>query len=87
MSQFHHEYLNLPRYPARAFPGDTLCYLTGMAFAVVGILGHYSKTLLLLFIPQIFNFVLSCPQIFGLVHCPRHRMPQYAALCHPRHGR
>ncbi|KAG6890803.1 hypothetical protein C0995_003236 [Termitomyces sp. Mi166 len=65
-------------YPARAFPGDTLCYLTGMAFAVVGIQAHFSKTLLLFFIPQIFNFVMSCPQLFGLVPCPRHRVPRYA---------
>ncbi|RPD64366.1 N-acetylglucosaminephosphotransferase [Lentinus tigrinus ALCF2SS1-7] len=66
-------------YPARAFPGDTLCYVTGMAFAVVGIQAHYSKTLLLFFLPQIFNFVLSCPQLFGLVPCPRHRVPRYDA--------
>ncbi|KAI6044703.1 glycosyl transferase family 4-domain-containing protein [Pisolithus marmoratus] len=65
-------------YPARAFPGDTFCYVTGMAFSVVGIQGHFSKTLLLFFIPQIFNFVLSCPQIFGLVPCPRHRVPRFA---------
>jgi len=63
-------------YPARVFPGDTLCYVTGMAFAVVGILGHFSKTLILFFIPQIFNFILSCPQLFGLVPCPRHRLPR-----------
>ena len=42
------------RYPSRAFPGDTLCYVTGMAFAVVGIQAHFSKTLLLFFLPQIF---------------------------------
>ncbi|KAJ7644064.1 UDP-N-acetylglucosamine-dolichyl [Roridomyces roridus] len=73
-------------YPARAFPGDTLCYVTGMAFAVVGIQAHFSKTLLLFFIPQIFNFVLSCPQLFGLVPCPRHRVPRIdhaTNLLHP----
>ncbi|KAF8315387.1 N-acetylglucosaminephosphotransferase [Clavulina sp. PMI_390] len=64
-------------YPARAFPGDTLCYFAGMTFAVVGILGHFSKTLLLFFIPQVFNFVISCPQLFGVVPCPRHRMPVF----------
>ncbi len=64
------------RYPARAFPGDTLCYVTGMAFAVVGIQAHFSKTLLLFFIPQIFNFVLSAPQLFGILPCPRHRLPR-----------
>jgi len=66
------------RYPARVFPGDTLCYATGMAFAVVGIQAHFSKTLLLFFLPQIFNFILSCPQLFGLVPCPRHRVPRLA---------
>ncbi|KAA1469767.1 N-acetylglucosaminephosphotransferase [Dentipellis sp. KUC8613] len=73
-------------YPARAFPGDTLCYVTGMAFAVVGIQAHFSKTLLLFFIPQIFNFLLSCPQLFGLVPCPRHRVPRFdpdTSLLHP----
>ena len=49
-----------------------------MAFAVVGIQAHFSKTLLLFFIPQIFNFLLSCPQLFGLVPCPRHRVPRWA---------
>jgi UDP-N-acetylglucosamine--dolichyl-phosphate N-acetylglucosaminephosphotransferase len=64
------------RYPARVFPGDTLCYSSGMAFAVVAILGHFSKTLLLFFIPQTFNFLLSAPQLFGIVPCPRHRVPK-----------
>ncbi|KIY44790.1 hypothetical protein FISHEDRAFT_50639 [Fistulina hepatica ATCC 64428] len=64
-------------YPARVFPGDTLCYFTGMAFAVVGIQGHFSKTLLLFFMPQVFNFLLSCPQLFGIVPCPRHRVPRH----------
>ncbi|KAI9506327.1 tunicamycin resistance protein [Coemansia spiralis] len=63
-------------YPARVFVGDTYCYFSGMTFAVCGILGHFSKTLMLLFIPQIFNFVYSAPQIFGLVPCPRHRLPK-----------
>jgi UDP-N-acetylglucosamine--dolichyl-phosphate N-acetylglucosaminephosphotransferase len=47
-----------------------------MAFAAVAIQGHFSKTMLLFFLPQIFNFVLSCPQLFHLVPCPRHRLPQ-----------
>ncbi|WWC58101.1 uncharacterized protein I303_100636 [Kwoniella dejecticola CBS 10117] len=64
-------------YPAKAFPGDTFCYFTGMAFSAVAIQGHFSKTLILFFIPQIFNFILSCPQLFGLVDCPRHRLPHY----------
>ncbi|CCE65889.1 hypothetical protein TPHA_0N01080 [Tetrapisispora phaffii CBS 4417] len=64
------------RWPARVFVGDTYCYFAGMVFAVVGILGHFSKTMLLLFIPQIVNFIYSCPQLFGLVFCPRHRLPK-----------
>jgi len=66
-------------YPAKVFVGDTYCYFAGMVFAVVGILGHFSKTLLLLFIPQIFNFVYSAPQLFAIVPCPRHRMPWFNA--------
>ncbi|KAF2455058.1 glycosyl transferase family 4-domain-containing protein [Lineolata rhizophorae] len=64
-------------FPARVFVGDTYCYFAGMVFAVVGILGHFSKTLLLLLIPQIFNFIYSAPQLFHLVPCPRHRLPKF----------
>jgi UDP-N-acetylglucosamine--dolichyl-phosphate N-acetylglucosaminephosphotransferase len=66
-------------YPAKVFVGDTYCYFSGMVFAVVGILGHFSKTLGLLLVPQIFNFLYSTPQIFGLVPCPRHRLPKFNA--------
>lgn len=47
-----------------------------MAFATVGILGHFSKTLLLFFLPQIVNFLYSTPQLFGVLPCPRHRLPR-----------
>ncbi|KAI1804205.1 glycosyl transferase family 4-domain-containing protein [Daldinia bambusicola] len=73
-------------YPARVFCGDTYCYFAGMVFVVVSILGHFSKTLILLLVPQIFNFVYSTPQLFGLVPCPRHRLPHFSArtgLLHP----
>ncbi|KAL4935437.1 hypothetical protein BDV06DRAFT_207022 [Aspergillus oleicola] len=66
-------------YPSKVFVGDTYCYFAGMVFVVVGILGHFSKTLLLLFIPQIFNFVYSTPQLFHLIPCPRHRLPKFNA--------
>lgn len=66
-------------YPAKVFVGDTYCYFAGMVFVVVSILGHFSKTLVLLLIPQIFNFVYSAPQLFGLVPCPRHRLPKFNA--------
>eukprot|EP00285_Hemiselmis_virescens_P009170 CAMPEP_0173401562 /NCGR_PEP_ID=MMETSP1356-20130122/51261_1 /TAXON_ID=77927 ORGANISM="Hemiselmis virescens, Strain PCC157" /NCGR_SAMPLE_ID=MMETSP1356 /ASSEMBLY_ACC=CAM_ASM_000847 /LENGTH=347 /DNA_ID=CAMNT_0014361719 /DNA_START=51 /DNA_END=1094 /DNA_ORIENTATION=+ len=64
-------------YPSKVFVGDTYTYFAGMTFAVVGILGHFSKTLLLFFIPQLINFVYSLPQLVGIVPCPRHRLPKY----------
>ncbi len=63
-------------WPAKVFVGDTYCYFAGMAFAVVGILGHFSKTMMLFFTPQLVNFVISLPQLFGIVPCPRHRLPR-----------
>ncbi|XP_017025994.1 UDP-N-acetylglucosamine--dolichyl-phosphate N-acetylglucosaminephosphotransferase [Drosophila kikkawai] len=65
------------QYPSQVFVGDTYCYFAGMTFAVVGILGHFSKTLLLFFLPQILNFLYSTPQLFHFVPCPRHRLPKY----------
>lgn len=64
-------------FPSKVFVGDTYCYFAGMTFAVVGVLGHFSKTLLLFFIPQLINFLYSLPQLFGFVVCPRHRLPRY----------
>uniref|UniRef100_A0A0K8RD07 UDP-N-acetylglucosamine--dolichyl-phosphate N-acetylglucosaminephosphotransferase n=1 Tax=Ixodes ricinus TaxID=34613 RepID=A0A0K8RD07_IXORI len=66
-------------YPSSVFVGDTFCYFAGMTFAVVGILGHFSKTMILFFIPQVFNFLYSVPQLFHFVPCPRHRLPRYNA--------
>ncbi|KNF06513.1 hypothetical protein PSTG_00389 [Puccinia striiformis f. sp. tritici PST-78] len=62
-------------YPAKAFVGDAFCYFSGMSFATVGILGHFSKTLLLFSIPQIMNLVYSIPQSFGFILISRHRLP------------
>ncbi|XP_050347254.1 UDP-N-acetylglucosamine--dolichyl-phosphate N-acetylglucosaminephosphotransferase [Nymphalis io] len=66
-------------YPSRVFVGDTFCYVSGMTFAVVAILSHFSKTVLLFFLPQIINFVYSVPQLFHIIPCPRHRLPKYSA--------
>ncbi|XP_062053165.1 UDP-N-acetylglucosamine--dolichyl-phosphate N-acetylglucosaminephosphotransferase isoform X2 [Lepus europaeus] len=63
-------------YPSRVFVGDTFCYFAGMTFAVVGILGHFSKTMLLFFMPQVFNFLYSLPQLLRIIPCPRHRIPR-----------
>eukprot|EP01133_Synstelium_polycarpum_P004354 gene4354-5084_t len=64
-------------YPSQVFVGDTYTYFAGMCFAVAAILCHFSKTLLLFFIPQILNFLYSVPQLFGLIPCPRHRVPKH----------
>eukprot|EP01018_Ginkgo_biloba_P038934 Gb_39542 [translate_table: standard] len=64
-------------YPSSVFVGDTFTYSAGMALAIVGILGHFSETLLLFFLPQVLNFLYSCPQLFKIVPCPRHRLPSY----------
>ena len=47
-----------------------------MTMAVCGILGHFSKTLMLFFLPQILNFLYSLPQLAKLWPCPRHRLPR-----------
>lgn len=65
------------RYPAKVFVGDSYCYFAGMTLAVVGILGHFSEEILMLALPQVFNFLLSVPQLFKIVPCPRHRLPKF----------
>lgn len=69
-------YLNFNWYPARVFGGDVLPYYGGMTLAVAGILGHFSKSLFLLMIPQLLNFAYSLPQLIKIVPIPRHRLPR-----------
>lgn len=64
-------------YPSQVFVGDTYTYFAGMTLSVAGILGHFSETLLLFFLPQILNFLYSVPQLFKWKPCPRHRLPKY----------
>eukprot|EP00299_Pterocystis_sp_00344_P014524 c7201_g1_i1.p1 GENE.c7201_g1_i1~~c7201_g1_i1.p1 ORF type:complete len:356 (+),score=80.26 c7201_g1_i1:40-1107(+) len=64
-------------YPSAVFVGDTYTYFAGVTFAVVGILGHFPKTLMLFFIPQLLNFIVSLPQLLKIVPCPRHRLPKF----------
>ncbi|KAI8562351.1 hypothetical protein RHMOL_Rhmol03G0029600 [Rhododendron molle] len=64
-------------YPSSVFVGDTYTYFAGMTMAVAGILGHFSETLLIFFLPQVLNFLLSLPQLSGYVPCPRHRLPRF----------
>ncbi|OIS98970.1 PREDICTED: UDP-N-acetylglucosamine--dolichyl-phosphate N-acetylglucosaminephosphotransferase [Nicotiana attenuata] len=64
-------------YPSSVFVGDTFTYFAGMTMAVAGILGHFSETLLIFFLPQVLNFLLSLPQLAGIIPCPRHRLPKF----------
>jgi UDP-N-acetylglucosamine--dolichyl-phosphate N-acetylglucosaminephosphotransferase len=48
-----------------------------MTLAASGIIGQSSKTVLLFMAPQVLNFLYSIPQLFGLIPCPRHRLPVY----------
>jgi UDP-N-acetylglucosamine--dolichyl-phosphate N-acetylglucosaminephosphotransferase len=63
------------KYPSQVFVGDSYTYFAGMTLAVAGILGHCSKTLLMLFLPELINFTLSLPQLLHIVPIPRHRVP------------
>eukprot|EP01130_Rhizamoeba_saxonica_P009683 TRINITY_DN3948_c0_g1_i1.p1 TRINITY_DN3948_c0_g1~~TRINITY_DN3948_c0_g1_i1.p1 ORF type:complete len:398 (+),score=52.99 TRINITY_DN3948_c0_g1_i1:36-1229(+) len=66
-------------YPSQVFVGDSFTYFSGITLAVAGIMGHYSKTLMLFFIPQLINFIISLPQLFKIIPCPRHRVPKFNA--------
>lgn len=66
-------------YPSQVFVGDSFTYFAGITFAVAGVLGHFSKTLMIMFIPQLINFAYSLPQLFHKItgiDCPRHRLPR-----------
>lgn len=59
----------------RSGGGKIFCYFSGMTFSVVAIFGHFSKTMMLFFIPQFVNSFLSLPQFVGLIPCPNCRLP------------
>eukprot|EP00796_Vickermania_ingenoplastis_P008093 gene8094-5630_t len=65
------------KYPSRVFVGDSYTYFSGTVLAVAAIAGLYSKTLMLFFAPQLINFFISLPQLFGFIHCPPHRVPSW----------
>lgn len=64
-------------YPSDCFIGDTFCYFAGITLACAAIIGKFEYTALLFFIPQIINFLLSLPQLIGIIPCPRHRLPKF----------
>jgi UDP-N-acetylglucosamine--dolichyl-phosphate N-acetylglucosaminephosphotransferase len=64
------------RYPAKVFGGDVMPYYSGMTLAVSAMLGHFPKSLFLLMLPQLLNFLYSLPQLFKCIPIPRHRLPR-----------
>jgi UDP-N-acetylglucosamine--dolichyl-phosphate N-acetylglucosaminephosphotransferase len=62
-------------FPSRAFVGDTFTLTAGCVIAAAGILGHFAEMTLLFMAPEVLNFVISLPQLVGIVPCPRHRLP------------
>ena len=52
-------------YPAKVFVGDTFCYWSGCTLAVTAIVGRFSKTGLLFFIPQVTRPVHTKKNIFS----------------------
>ena len=66
-------YFNKPS--KKTFVGDTFCYFAGSLLAWTAIIGKYPIKVMFFFLPQLFNFLISLPQLFGIVHCPRHRLP------------
>eukprot|EP01059_Diplonema_ambulator_P000797 TRINITY_DN10642_c0_g1_i1.p1 TRINITY_DN10642_c0_g1~~TRINITY_DN10642_c0_g1_i1.p1 ORF type:complete len:397 (+),score=71.18 TRINITY_DN10642_c0_g1_i1:55-1245(+) len=65
------------KYPSKVFVGDSFTYFSGICLSVMAITGHFTKTLMLFFIPQLINFAISLPQLFGIIPCPRHRVPKW----------
>jgi UDP-N-acetylglucosamine--dolichyl-phosphate N-acetylglucosaminephosphotransferase len=66
----------LNRYPARVFVGDTFTNFAGAALVSAALLLQAPLYLGFLMLPQIFNFLLSLPQLLGFLPCPRHRLPR-----------
>lgn len=64
------------RYPARCFVGDTFTYSAGMALMAAASAGGFPLELPLYMLPELLNFLVSLPQLLGLVPCPRHRLPR-----------
>lgn len=75
------------KYPSKCFIGDTFCYFAGITLACAAIIGNFTITILLFFIPQIINFLLSVPQLIGIIPCPRHRLPTYNAKTYLLHSK
>ncbi|KAK2964538.1 putative UDP-N-acetylglucosamine--dolichyl-phosphate N-acetylglucosaminephosphotransferase [Blattamonas nauphoetae] len=78
------------KYPSKVFVGDSFTLWIGASIAGIGLYGRFPVVLLLFFIPEIINFILSVPQLFHtwipaslkrhlptpFRDCPRHRIPR-----------
>ena len=71
--------MRLNWFPSRVFVGDTYAYFAGGFLAAVAIVGHFSKTMVLLLAPQFLNYAYSAPQLLRWIPIPRHRMPAFDA--------
>ena len=65
------------RYPARCFVGDTFTYSAGMVLMAAATVGGFPLELLFYMLPELLNFLISLPQLIGIVPCPRHRLPHF----------
>ncbi|THU67298.1 hypothetical protein C4D60_Mb05t23180 [Musa balbisiana] len=50
-----------------------LCLLT----TSLALVSCNCETLLFFFLPQVLNFLYSCPQLFKIIPCPRHPLPRF----------
>lgn len=64
--------LYLNSYPSKVFIGNGYLFFSGYLLTLIN-----DRLLLPLYGLQIINTLLSLPQLLGVVHCPRHRMPAY----------
>ncbi|ELP87007.1 glucosaminephosphotransferase, putative [Entamoeba invadens IP1] len=64
------------KFPSKVFVGDSFTYFSGGVLGVASIIGGYDRLMLCLFMPELINFVISIPQLFGFIFCPRHRLPK-----------
>ena len=64
------------KFPSKVFVGDSFTYFAGGALGVASIVGGYDRLMFLFFFPEFINFFVSIPQLFGIIYCPRHRLPK-----------
>ncbi|KAF7684442.1 UDP-N-acetylglucosamine--dolichyl-phosphate N-acetylglucosaminephosphotransferase [Astathelohania contejeani] len=64
-------------YPAQVFGGNTFSFFGGATLFYLAYRTNMVWYLMAHHHLQIFNFVLSIPQLIGVYPCPRHRMPTH----------